>query len=245
LVREELSLLINDYYISNPPMSTQLVIFDIAGTTLLDNNHVATALQSAFSQFHLTISLEVANRVMGYPKPVAISMLLQSQFKQRHEASDPVVQSIHACFLDEMTRFYQTSPELQEKDEATKLFIFLRNQGIKVWLDTGFDRLTTNLIIHRLQWQSHLDGSVTSDEVNQGRPFPDLIYRAMELSHISDAKVVAKVGDTPADLQEGTGAGCGFVIGVTTGATPPSQLATFPHTHLVETLWDIPPILGL
>lgn len=226
-------------------MTIQLVVFDIAGTTLQDDNNVGAALQSAFAKENLVIGIDAANAVMGYPKPIAISMLLDSQFGKQLTASDAFVQQIHNTFLAEIIHFYRSSPCLKEKEGATAIFDCLRSQSIKVFLDTGFDRLTTDTIIDRMQWRSHLDGSVTSDEVANGRPFPDLIYRAMELSGVNSMDAVAKVGDTPTDLQEGMAANCGFVIGVTTGATPYQHLASFPHTHLIETLMELPDILGI
>jgi phosphonatase-like hydrolase len=226
-------------------MTVQLVVFDIAGTTLQDNNNVGAALQVAFAKENLAIAIDTANAVMGYPKPIAISMLLERQFNQKLAPNDAFVQQIHNTFLAEIINFYQTTPVLQEKAGAIAIFDCLRAHGIKVFLDTGFDRLTTDTIINRMQWRSHLDGSVASDEVVNGRPFPDLIYRSMELSAVTDVSTVAKVGDTPTDLQEGTAAGCGFVVGVTTGATSPQILASYPHTHLIETLMELPAILGI
>jgi phosphonatase-like hydrolase len=226
-------------------MKIQLVIFDIAGTTLQDDNNVGAALQTAFAKEDLVISIAAANAVMGYPKPISISMLLDSEFGKKLEASDDFVQQIHSTFLQEMIGFYQTTPNLHEKEGAVAIFDCLRSHGIKVFLDTGFDRLTTDTIIDRMSWRSYIDGSVTSDEVANGRPFPDLIYHAMSLSGVADVNAVAKVGDTPTDLQEGTAAGCALVIGVTTGATSPQHLGTFPHTHLIETLMELPAILGI
>src|SRR5436189_161649 len=72
----------------------------------------------------------------------------------------------------------------------------------------------------RLGWMRDglVDVTVSSDEVAQGRPAPDLIYRAMQRTGITEASRVAKVGDTPSDLQEGQAAGCGWIIGVTAGS---------------------------
>ena len=58
----------------------------------------------------------------------------------------------------------------------------------------------------------------------------------MEITGVSDVKKVVKVGDTAVDLQEGTNAGCGYVIGVTTGAYTKAELQTYPHTHLISDL---------
>jgi len=62
---------------------------------------------------------------------------------------------------------------------------------------------------------------------------------------VSNASRVAKVGDTPADLEEGHNAGCGLVVGVTSGTHPESELTPFPHTHLIDSIRDLPRILGL
>ncbi len=90
-----------------------------------------------------------------------------------------------------------------------------------------------------------LDATVASDEVPRGRPHPDLLLRAMQLTGCADPRRVAKVGDTPADLAEGTAAGCGFVVGVTTGSHTRDELLAHPHTHLIDALDELWTILGL
>ena len=55
---------------------------------------------------------------------------------------------------------------------------------------------------------------------------------------------VAKVGDTPVDLDEGLSAGCGLVVGVTTGSFPRVQLEG--HTlgvRIVDSVMDVPALL--
>ena len=61
----------------------------------------------------------------------------------------------------------------------------------------------------------------------------------MSLCGISIAAAVAKVGDTPADLLEGTAAGCGLVIGITSGSHTRTALAAHPHTHLIDHLSEV------
>jgi phosphoglycolate phosphatase-like HAD superfamily hydrolase len=72
-----------------------------------------------------------------------------------------------------------------------------------------------------------------------------MIRRLMADLGVSDAWSVAKVGDTPADLEEGTNAGCGRVIGVTNGTHSREQLAEYPHTDLIGSVADLPAALGL
>jgi phosphonatase-like hydrolase len=114
-----------------------------------------------------------------------------------------------------------------------------------IFFGARFDRQIADALIARLGWQEQklIDGSVTSDEVLRGRPFPDLIYKAMGLTHTKDPRRVAKVGDTASDLREGSSAGCGWVIGVTTGAFTRTELLQEEHTHLVENVDEILEIL--
>lgn len=220
-------------------MSIKLVVFDIAGTTVKDFNNVHEALQKAllYAGFHYTV--EEINPYMGIPKPLAIKYLLSQRPTIKHFAEDEeFIDSIHRDFVKEMVAFYQTSDKLEEKPFASEVFKALKDKGIKVVLDTGFSREITDTILQRLGWDKGdwIDFSVTSDEVVNGRPHPDLIFKAMELCGITDSQEVAKVGDTSSDLQEGTAANCKYVIGITTGAFSKEDLEKEPHTHLVEDL---------
>nr|MCU0317142.1 hypothetical protein [Fimbriimonadaceae bacterium] len=58
-----------------------------------------------------------------------------------------------------------------------------------------------------------------------------------------DCKAVAKIGDTPSDLMEGSAAGCGLVIGVTNGTHSEGQLSNYPHTHLVPNILSVPRVI--
>lgn len=222
--------------------SLQLVVFDMAGTTVHDENFVFRAFSDALAAAGVTPGVDEVNRVMGYPKPEAIRQLLKA-----HLGTAPTdqVELLHADFLKRMNAFYKTSPEVREVDGAAVAFRSLRAQGLKIALNTGFSRTTADIIIDRMGWAKDglLDATVTSDEVNRGRPHPDMIERAMELVGISEPSNVAKIGDTPSDLLEGTAAGCGFVIGVTAGSHTREELAPHPHTHLVHSVADVPELL--
>lgn len=225
-------------------MSVQVVVFDLAGTTVKENFDVQRILKNAFGKARLEITIEQANKVMGIPKPVAIRQLLE---QLKHDSiNDEIIRTIHADFVTDMIRFYEHDQSVQENVGVTETFKKLKQQGVKVVVDTGFDRPIVDALLNRMGWSANglIDGSVTSDEVAHGRPYPDLIYRAMEITGVLDVKTVAKVGDTISDLQEGQAAGCGWVIGIASGAFSKSQLALVPHTHLIDQIPEILPILG-
>jgi len=219
-----------------------MVVFDMAGTTVEDDDNVHHSLVKAMQSKGYKISREDANRVMGYPKPVAIDTLLKEKFKIE-AATDrkALVEAIHKHFLLDMLHHYRYNPDVKAKPNVDYVFDSLRKRGIKVVIDTGFSRDIADTIIERLRWETGkmIDLSVTSDEVKHGRPYPDMIQKAMAHFKIKDPSLVTKVGDTPSDLMEGMNAKCGNVIGVTWGAYTREELEMEKSTHLVDDLVEI------
>ncbi|MCC6727010.1 MAG: HAD-IA family hydrolase [Saprospiraceae bacterium] len=218
-------------------MALKLIIFDMAGTTVHDSDNVHEALIKAFSQFGYDINREDANSVMGIPKPVAIRVLLTQKFQLEPSPDD--IDAIFREFEDNMLYHYRTSPDVRPTPFAERTIRTLRKIGAKVALNTGFSSDITNTIIDRLDWHEMVDAWVSADRVERGRPHPDMIQQLMQKFGITDPTEVAKVGDTPADLQEGTNAGCGWVIGVTSGSHTREELEPYPHTHLVDDIWQV------
>ena len=227
-------------------METKLVVFDMAGTTVRDFDNVHEALQDALANHDVYVTRDEINNVMGLPKPIAIEALLKNELRQdvvRKEFIDTVYQD----FVDIMVDFYQNDPLVREKTGASECFDTLKEHGILIGIDTGFSRVIADTIIHRLKWMENdlIDFSITSDEVEQGRPFPDMIFATMDALNVKSVSQVAKVGDTASDMEEGTAAGCKYVVGITTGAFTRKQLESTPHTHLIDTLHELPIILGI
>ena len=184
---------------------------------------------------------------MGLPKPVAIRILINTSEMVHRPITEDLVREIHHDFQEEMIHFYLDDPSVTERDGVSETFEKLKEKKLKVAIDTGFDRQITNSILQRMGWLENnlIDASVSSDEVTRGRPYPDLIFKAMELTRVKDSRCVAKVGDTSADLMEGTSAGCGWVIGITTGAYKRSELQKEKHTHLIENVHEVLEIFRL
>jgi phosphonatase-like hydrolase len=222
----------------------ELVVFDVAGTTVRDDDAVHDCLREALANAGVRVTRSDVNRVMGIAKPVAINKLLERHARSR-KWSTSHVHDIHATFLQLMIEHYQHSPNVQPMPNAEVTLSKLRAAGVRVALDTGFSRNILDMILLRLGWTDGrlLDATVASDEVERGRPYPDLIVKAMQLTGVTNSAAVAKVGDTPADLDEGAGARCGLVVGVTNGSHTLDELKRHPHTHLISHLGLLPKVV--
>jgi phosphonatase-like hydrolase len=225
----------------------ELVVFDLAGTTVYDGDAVNAAFRTTLAAWGLETDPAVVNNVMGLPKPEAIRILLEQCGKPRRiPPTAENISAIHEEFTTRMCNYYAVDPAVHEIPGATSAFTTLRHTGIKVALNTGFFRMITDVLLGRLGWHSPavIDAVVSSDEVPQGRPHPDMIRHLMGHLNVQDPRRVAKVGDTRADLEEGTNAGCALVIGVTTGSFSREQLEACPHSHILESVAEVPALLN-
>ena len=220
----------------------ELVVFDMAGTTVHDGDAVRSAFHATLGASGIEVDAAIVDSVMGLPKPDALRILLASAGRAiRQEEID----ELHTAFTARICEYYASSPEVREIPGALAVFSTLRKAGIKVALNTGFFRPIVDVLLARLGWRSPevIDAVVTSDEVPRGRPHPDMILHLMERLGIQDAGRVAKVGDTTVDMEEGISAGCKFVIGVLSGTGTLEQFRACPHTHIVPSIVDVPAII--
>ena len=97
-------------------------------------------------------------------------------------------------------------------------FESLRARDIKIGLNTGYPPRLQYALLSKLHMHEMIDGFVSAKEVAMGRPSPYMVHRLMEQTGVLDCKAVAKFGDTKRDMEEGTNAGCGQVVGVLSGA---------------------------
>ena len=226
-------------------MKIELVVFDMAGTTISEGGAVYRCLRTTLAARGLEVPEAGVHEVKGMDKYEALRILIERS-SMRAELL-PEHDAIHADFVERMIDFYRSDPAVGEIPGASETFRRLHQAGIKTALNTGFSRDIAQTLIDRLNWERSglIDASVTSDEVERGRPQPDMIRHLMLALGVTDARRVAKVGDTAADLLEGKNAGCGLVVGVTKGSSSREQLERLPHDHLIGSVAELPELLGI
>jgi phosphoglycolate phosphatase-like HAD superfamily hydrolase len=78
---------------------------------------------------------------------------------------------------------------------------------------------------------------------HRGRPAPFMIFYAMAQLDVQSVDAVIKLGDTPADMLEGTNAGCRGVIGVLSGPLPVTAWGKYRHTHVIPSVKELPELI--
>lgn len=233
--------------IKNKFFDIKLCVFDMAGTTVNEGNLVYKTVCNAINealksagksdkQVSLELCLEYG---AGKEKRNAIRDILN-----RLDLSDACIKSLtdtaFAAFKVNLATAYNKDT-LSEFEGMSELFEQLKASGRKVVLNTGYDAKTANKILTILEWSvgDQVDALVTADDVENGRPGPDMITLAMKQFNIENSQQVLKAGDSGIDIEEGNNAGCGLVLGVLSGAQNEQQLVKYSPDTILDKLTDL------
>jgi phosphonoacetaldehyde hydrolase len=211
---------------SNVPPDTvratglKALVLDWAGTTV-DFGSLAPArtLQQVFARAGVKLSDADARRDMGLPKKDHISRIFAipsvreawqslrgrapspSDLEEMYEAFIPLQFS---CLADYSTLIPGVVSAVQR----------FHARGLKIGSTTGYTREMLDLLVEKSEQAGYKpDCSLVPGDVGGGRPHPFMIYEIAVRLQVYPLAAIAKVGDTPADVQEGLNAGA-WSIGV-------------------------------
>jgi phosphonatase-like hydrolase len=211
-----------------------LVVFDLAGTTIRDSGHVASAVVAALMEQGIDVAETELAGVRGESKRQAIASFIPQGPNRASQANDA-----YASFCRHVTAAYRTTG-VEPIDGAEAVFRELRSRSIRVAINTGFDRAIADVLLQAVRWDADaIDAIVYGDDVSHGRPAPFLIFRAMERTGVHSVHTVVSVGDTISDLHAGHNAGVRWNVGVLSGAHDRQTLSQAPHTHLIESIAEL------
>lgn len=219
-----------------------MVVFDMAGTTINENNVVYKTLHKTITDAGFPVSLhEVLAEGAGKEKRQAVKSVLAGC---AHITDDAVINNIYEAFLVRLEEAYKALA-ITPQPNAEALFRALRERNMLIVLNTGYNRATAQSIIEKIGWNEGVDfdSLVTASDISQHRPHPDMILFAIKHFGIENPTDVVKVGDSITDIQEGKNAGCGLTVGITTGAHTVAQLQSASPDYIIDNLIELLPLL--
>jgi phosphonatase-like hydrolase len=217
------------------PPRPDLVVCDLAGTTIHDRGEVPAAFEQALREAGLAYDAAEVSAWRGASKREVVGRLVARQDGGRTIEPDRVYGRFRELLLQRLAAAGPLSLPGVHQTLAR-----LKADRCRVAATTGFDRDVVETILAAVSWAELLDAWVCGDDVPQGRPAPFMIFRAMERCGVVDVRRVAVVGDTRLDLEAAWNAGAGWRIGVLTGAHDRATLAAAPHTHLCDAVTALP-----
>jgi phosphonatase-like hydrolase len=221
------------------PPRPDLVVCDLAGTTVRDRGEVPGAFEAALREAGLRYDPAEVHGWRGASKREVVARLLERQGGGKGDGGERIYRRFRAHLLARLSDAAPLSlPGVHETFER------LKAGGMRVALTTGFDREVAEAVLGGVSWAGLLDAWISGDDVPRGRPAPFMIFRAMERCGAEDVRRVAVVGDTRLDLEAAWNAGAGWRIGVLSGAHDRPTLAAAPHTHLCDAVTAVPALWG-
>jgi phosphonatase-like hydrolase len=222
-----------------PISAIRLVVLDLGGTIVEDRGDVPQALSSALAHHGIESSAEEIRLQRGASKREIVRYFVEKHALPPTDR-EQLIASIYNEFSSNLMEVYRSVPPIAGAESAIQQ---MRRDGYLLATTTGFDRAITTSIFRRLGWEKYFAATICSDDVLQGRPAPFMLFHAMESARVESVVKVMAVGDTPLDLQAGTNAGLGAVVGVLSGVSNSETLRREPHTHILGSVADLPALL--
>ncbi len=221
-------------------MTTELVVLDLAGTTVADDGLVERAFTAAIAAAGVSEEderypgmLGYVRETMGQSKITVFRALLGDE--ERARKANTEFEAAYGRLVD--------AGECIPIAGAEETIRGLREKGVRVALTTGFARATQRALLEALGWNDLADLALAPGEGVRGRPYPDLVLAAALKLQVTDVRNIAVAGDTPSDVRTGLAAGAGIAAGVLTGAGNRADLEAAGATHVLDSVSALPALL--
>ncbi|MGO4463163.1 phosphonatase-like hydrolase [Streptomyces sp. M-16] len=220
-----------------------LIVLDMAGTTVADGGLVERAFEHAAG--HLGV------------EPDSPDHAAKLRYVRDTMGESKISVFRHLFGTEELARransaFEQAYGELVDGGLVTPLpgaretIEKLRADGRTVVLTTGFARVTQDAILDAVGWRDLADLTLCpADAGGRGRPYPDMVLTAfLRTGAVADVRHTVVAGDTAYDVLSGNRAGAGIVAGVLTGAHDRAALTGAGATHVLASIAELPALLA-
>ncbi|MEU8619283.1 phosphonatase-like hydrolase [Streptomyces sp. NPDC048623] len=216
-----------------------LVVLDMAGTTVADGGLVEQAFSAAATRLgeDPATMIDYVRATMGESKISVFWHLFGGDEQRARQANLAFEEAYGELVADGL---------IAPVPGAAEAIATLKEQGRTVVLTTGFARITQDAILDALGWA---DGLVDltlcpADAGGRGRPYPDMVLAAfLRTGAVDDVRQLVVAGDTSYDMLSGVRSGAGIVAGVLTGAHDEPALKEHGATHVLSSVAELPALI--
>ena len=209
------------------------VLFDMDGL-MFDTERLWTeAWLTAAAENSLPVTLEVVTAMRGRNRAGCKQVCLESLGP---DFDFDGYQARARVLLDRLVHEHQ----LPKKPCLVELLQELRRRGIPSVVCTSTRRATTEGYLKRAGIQGFFKGIVGGDEVQQGKPHPEVFLRGAALAG-RDPERCMVLEDSPNGIRAGAAAGCKAVM--VPDLTPPTDELRALAAAVAGSLFDVPPLL--
>ncbi|MFJ6864878.1 phosphonatase-like hydrolase [Streptomyces termitum] len=212
-----------------------LVVLDMAGTTVADGGLVEAAFTAAAERLgeDPATMIDYVRATMGESK-ISVFRHLFGGDETRARQANLAFEEAYGALVD--------GGRISALPGAAATIAELKEEGRTVVLTTGFARVTQDAILDALGWHGLPDLTLCpADAGGRGRPHPDMVLAALlRTGAVDDVRRTVVAGDTSYDMLSGVRAGAGIVAGVLTGAHDAAALTGHGATHVLDSIAGLP-----
>jgi HAD superfamily hydrolase (TIGR01509 family) len=214
------------------PLRSRAVVFDFDGTLVDASEAICLSFNQVLSRNGLPTWEEPSiRRLIGRPLREMFTTALPAATP---EDVDRLLAEYRAAFLPISIKLAQLLPGCRETvqtlAETNKLAIATSRAGNGAWR-----------ILEAMKLHSYFETIIGIYDVEQPKPHPEPVLRALERLDISPARA-ALVGDTTDDVVAGKAAGV-FTVGITTGVHDRAELTAAGADEVVDSLCQLTDLL--
>lgn len=157
------------------------LIFDMDGTVIDSNKHGFDAWTKAFEPFEVTFKYEDYVKELGAKGEEIV--------KKHVVVSDEEASKI----VENKNKFFKENVEtkgLESMQFIQPILDQAREMELKLALATGSKRDKLNLIFKHVDLRHYFDDIITADEVNNGKPDPEIFLKAAEKLGLEPGEII-------------------------------------------------------
>lgn len=213
-------------------MRYPLVIFDWDGTLMDSTGRIVDCLRNAAAELRLpSLPDSRLREIIGLGLPEAIQDLW------------PMLTAADNSRMREVYAEYFIAAESQPNalfPGAQELLVTLKAEGVCLAVATGKSRKGLSRVWQNTGYGEFFDLSICADE-SRSKPHPAMIFSLLEDAGMQAGSAVM-IGDTSFDMDMARSAGVAG-IAVSYGAHESSRLERCDPVALIESLFELPPLL--
>ena len=235
------TLIINGLKSTKVFKNINMLVFDMAGTTINENGLVYKILYQTIKDFGINIKQNDIDKWHSFNKyEVLDHFLINSSSFNNFDDIILYKNTLHQNFNNNLNKEYFNNDSIQLiHKNLPNLFNKIRQKNIKICLNTGFNKNIQESIIHKLNMNEFIDDYISSEDVIKGRPHPFMIQKLMKKHNINNPNTIIKFGDSKNDILEGLNSNVCASIGVLNGANNINTLLSAKPNMIINSVMDI------
>jgi phosphoglycolate phosphatase-like HAD superfamily hydrolase len=210
----------------------KLIILPLVDLTIGSHSAIGDIFQGVFKEYHFKADNWALDELIGKPIDQVVEIIA---LRMLTEPTAELKTKIASQISDQTQLHFDKLPKPSQNSAFIEFAIAAKQNNSPIACLSWLEPKTSRGIIDNHDSQKLIHTTLSTLEVPRSSPFPDGIFKIMNLAHVTNPEDVAFVGTTKSDLLAGYHAGCKWNILITKDSKN-TKWNAYPCTHIFESL---------